>query len=224
MASPLILLLIVLLSCISLVTAVPASAATSTLPPKGAATVGAVNVDDPDVDSEGNGCRAGSVGVAFATDNSALTLIFDGFQAAVGPAAGSLKKRAFCRVNVTLASPGWAFDVSSVDFRSYVSIAKGVDVSLVSRWKWIDSKGVDMKGKGNVKKVLTGPYEEDFLLHKDGEISDSQQSICQKASAMFQLSLSATLSATSSALSGLVQGSAADAKFGQVLNLAWRKC
>lgn len=130
-----------------LVTAAAYPAATTTLPPKGAATVGAVQVDDPDVDSEGNGCRAGSVGVAFATDNSALTLIFDNFQAAVGPAAGTLKKRAFCRVNVTLASPGWAFDVSSVDFRSYVNLAKGVDVSLVSRWKWIDSKGVDMKGK-----------------------------------------------------------------------------
>lgn len=81
-----------------------------------------------------------------------MTLIFDNFQAAIGPAAGSIKKRAFCRVNVTLASPGWAFDVSSVDFRSYVNVAKGVDVSLVSRWKWIDSKGVDMEGKvGQVK-------------------------------------------------------------------------
>ncbi|OAG00491.1 uncharacterized protein CC84DRAFT_305614 [Paraphaeosphaeria sporulosa] len=138
---------IVLLACTGIVTAAPHPAATTTLPPKGAATIGAVKVDNPDVDSEGNGCRAGSVGAAFTTDNTALTLIFDNFQAAVGPSAGTLKKRAFCRVNVTLASPGWAFEVSSVDFRSYVNIAKGVDVSLVSRWKWIDSKGVDMKGK-----------------------------------------------------------------------------
>ena len=78
--------------------------------------------------------------------------------------------------------------------------------------------------QGNVKKVINGPYSEDFLLHKDDELSDSQQSVCSKASAMFQLSLSATLAATSASLSGLVQGSAADAKFGQVLNLSWRKC
>jgi hypothetical protein len=152
MASSRLLLLLALLCCTNLVTAAIRPAATSTLPPKGAATIGAVKVDNPDVDSEGNGCRAGSIGAAFATDNSALTLIFDNFQAAVGPSAGTLKKRAFCRVNITLASPGWAFDVSSVDFRSYVNIAKGVDVSLVSRWKWIDSKGVDMKGK-------VGPHE-----------------------------------------------------------------
>lgn len=75
-----------------------------------------------------------------------------------------------------------------------------------------------------MKKVLKGPFQENFLLHKDGEVSDSEQSVCSKASAMFQLSLSATLSATSASLSGLVQGSSADAKFGQVLNLSWRKC
>lgn len=142
-----LLFVVALLACTSFIAAAPAPAATTTSPPKGAATVGAVKIDNPDVDSEGNGCRAGSVGVAFTADNTALALIFDGFQAAVGPSAGTLKKRAFCRVNVTLASPGWAFDVSSVDFRSYVNIAKGVDVSLVSRWKWIDSKGVDKKGK-----------------------------------------------------------------------------
>lgn len=113
------------------VAAAPAPAATTTRPPPGTPTIGAVVVDAPDVDTEGSGCRAGSVGVAFATDNSAMTLIFDKFQAAVGPNAGDVKKRAFCRVNVTMSSPGWAFDVSSVDFRSYVNIAKGVDVSLV---------------------------------------------------------------------------------------------
>ncbi|KAF9730522.1 hypothetical protein PMIN03_010272 [Paraphaeosphaeria minitans] len=224
MAPLMLLFAIALLACTSFAAAAPHPAGTVTLPPRGAATVGAVKVDNPDVDSEGNGCRAGSVGAAFTTDNTALTLIFDNFQAAVGPAAGTLKKRAFCRVNVTLASPGWAFNVRSVDFRSYVNIATGVDVSLVSRWKWIDSKGADMTGKGNVKMVVNGPFQEDFLLHKDGEVSDSEQSVCSKASAMFQLSLSATLSATSTSLSGLVQGSSADAKFGQVLNLTWRRC
>ncbi|KAF2441079.1 hypothetical protein P171DRAFT_434764 [Karstenula rhodostoma CBS 690.94] len=147
MAPAMLLFIIALLACTSLVAAAPHPVARATLPPNGAATVKAVKVDDPDVDSEGNGCRAGSIAAAFTKDNTALTLIFDDFQAAVGPTAGDLKKRAFCRVNVTLASPGWAFDVSTVDFRSYVNIPKGVDVSIVSRWKWINSKGVDMKGK-----------------------------------------------------------------------------
>lgn len=74
--------------------------------------------------------------------------MFDDFQAAIGPKAGNTKKRAFCRVNVTMSSPGWAFDVRAVDFRGYVKLARGVDVSLVSRWKWVDPvTGRDIKGK-----------------------------------------------------------------------------
>ncbi|KAF2465539.1 uncharacterized protein BDR25DRAFT_336951 [Lindgomyces ingoldianus] len=206
----------------AIVQAVPA--ADLTKPPAGTCTISAVAVDAPDVDTDGSGCRAGTVGVAFSSDNSLMTILFDDFKAAIGPNAGSTKKRAFCRVNVTMASPGWAFDVSSVDFRGYVRIAQGVDASIVSRWKWIDSKGQDMKGKGNINKKLAGPFEDDFLLHKDGELSDNEASVCSKASARFQLSISASLSASGSSLSGLVQGDAANAQFGEVLNLGWKKC
>lgn len=78
--------------------------------------------------------------------------------------------------------------------------------------------------QGNVKKVLTGPFEDDYLLHKDDELSDSEQSVCSKVSAMFQLSLSATLSATSPTVTGKVDGDSADARFGEILNLSWRRC
>ena len=75
-----------------------------------------------------------------------------------------------------------------------------------------------------MQKKLQGPFKDDFLLHKDGEVSDNEPSVCSKASARFQLSISASLSASSSSLSGIVQGDAADAAFGEILNLGWRKC
>jgi len=135
--------------------AVPAPAAptnnvalAAVTPPKGTVTISAVDVDAPSVGTDGSGCRSGSVNAAFTTDYSIMTLIFDEFQAAIGPGAGNVKKRALCRVNVTMTSPGWAFDVQSVDFRGYVKLSKGVDVSLVSRWKWVDIKtNSDLKGK-----------------------------------------------------------------------------
>lgn len=119
------------------------AAPAATTPPKGAATIQSVAVD-----TSGSGCRAGTVGVAISTDNSIMTFVFDDFQAAIGPTAGDTSKRALCKVNVTMSSPGWAFDVQTVDFRGYVKLGKGVDVSLVSRWKWVDQKtNVDLKGK-----------------------------------------------------------------------------
>lgn len=124
----------------SIVVAVPA--ADPTRP-----AAGAVSVSDITVDTEGSGCRQGQVSVSVVSDNSALTIIFDNFSAADGPNAVGVKTRAFCRITIGMSSPGWAFDITSADFRGYVNLQQGVEASLVSRWKWIDSNGSDLKGK-----------------------------------------------------------------------------
>ena len=54
------------------------------------------------------------------------------------------------------------------------------------------------------------------MLHKDGETSTDEQSACQKASAMFQISMAASLSARNSSASGYVKGDSTDAAFGGV--------
>jgi hypothetical protein len=123
------------------------------LPPKGACKISDVEVD---VDTSGSGCRAGSVAVSISQDNSIINLIFDNFQAAIGPNAPDISKRALCKVNITMSSPGWAFDVKTVDFRGYLKLGAGVDASLVSRWKWVDAKGVDLKGKVNTTSSMLG--------------------------------------------------------------------
>lgn len=76
-----------------------------------------------------------------------------------------------------------------------------------------------------MQKKISGPFEDDFLLHKSGEVSDNEESLCStKASARFQITLSASLSAGSSTVNGVVQGDSLDSAFSQVLNLSWRKC
>jgi hypothetical protein len=130
-----------LLACLaSTVAATPAAA--PVLPP-----AGGVSLTSLTVDMDGSGCRPGEASVAIARDNSALTIIFDKFEAADGPTAGKTKSRAFCRVILGISSPNWAFDISSADFRGYVNLDQGVEASLVSRWKWVDTNGIDLKGK-----------------------------------------------------------------------------
>ncbi|CAN9211810.1 unnamed protein product [Alternaria alternata] len=191
----------------TLVAAIPQAvtlAAAPVLPPKGKVTLTTL-----DVDLEGSGCRPGDASVMLASDNSAMTVIFDNFSAADGPKNGG-------------AVP--ARSAGSADFRGYVYIEKGVNASLVSRWKWIDKNGLDLKGKGNIQKKITGPFEDDFLLHKDGEVSDTEASVCQKKDARIQISLSATVDSGTSKKNGYVQGGSADAAFGEILNLSWKKC
>lgn len=75
-----------------------------------------------------------------------------------------------------------------------------------------------------MQKKIQGPFEDDFLLHRDGEVSDKETSVCSKENARFQLTISASLSAGSSTSSGVVQGGSLDNAFSEILNLAWRKC
>jgi hypothetical protein len=132
--------LYILIALAPLVLAIPAAAPVR--PP-----VGGVSLTSLVVDLDGSGCKSGDASVAIASDNSAMTIILDNFQAADGPNAGKSKTRAFCRVTIGVNSPGWAFDITSADFRGYVNLDKGAEASLVSRWKYVDANGVDLKGK-----------------------------------------------------------------------------
>jgi hypothetical protein len=64
----------------------------------------------------------------------------------------------------------------------------------------------------------------DVLLHKDGELSSSEASVCQKKDAKLQISLSVTVSSGTVNANGFVQGSSQDLGFAQILNLSWKKC
>lgn len=76
-----------------------------------------------------------------------------------------------------------------------------------------------------MQKKLSGPFEDDFLIHKDGEVSDTEQSVCSKTNARFQLTISASLSQSgTSNTNGIVQGGAVDSAFSEILSLGWRKC
>ena len=130
-------------------TIVAIPAALAVVPPAGGVSLALT------VDMEGGGCIPGEAKAAIAYDNSAITIILDNFQAAQGPSAGGLKSRAFCRVIIGVNSPGYAFDITSADFRGYVKLDQGVEASLVSRWKWIDASGNDLKGKVRIKLMIT---------------------------------------------------------------------
>jgi hypothetical protein len=78
--------------------------------------------------------------------------------------------------------------------------------------------------QGNIQKKLQGPYEEDFLLHKEGEVGDNEPSICAKTQARFAVTLSASLSSSVSTAGGVVQGGSLDTAFKEEMGLTWRKC
>ncbi|KAH7076318.1 hypothetical protein FB567DRAFT_583402 [Paraphoma chrysanthemicola] len=199
-------------ACFTVVSAAPAASAIR--PPKGAVSVAALEVD-----TKGGACKPGEVGVALAADNSALTLIFDNFQAGDGPNAPGTSKRSSCRVNIDISAPGWAFDIISTDFRGYIYLESGVTASLTSQWK--RNNGL---GKGTSQRTVNGPFDDDFLLHRDGDLSDTEASVCSKNNAKVTINLVVTVKSAGSKATGLVRGDSLDGAFGQVLNFAWKTC
>jgi len=78
--------------------------------------------------------------------------------------------------------------------------------------------------QGNSQLKLSGPFENDFLVHKSGDLSDPEPTTCQKTSARFQITISASLDTTSTTATGVVRGDSVDAVFGELMNLSWKKC
>ncbi|KAF2826774.1 hypothetical protein CC86DRAFT_291645 [Ophiobolus disseminans] len=194
--------------------AASAAAVPPTTPPLGSVSLSALEVT-----TKGSACSPGTVGVALASDNSALTLIFDNFQAGDGPNAPGTAKRAACTVNIDINVPGWAFDIVSTDFRGYVYLEQGVVAGLTSSWK--RNNGL---GKGTTKRTVNGPFSDDFLLHRDGELSDTEASVCSKNNAKVTINLIVTVKSGGSKATGLVRGDSLDGGFKQQLNFAWKKC
>jgi hypothetical protein len=78
--------------------------------------------------------------------------------------------------------------------------------------------------QGNIHKIVEGPFQGDILLHKDGELSNKEGTVCQKKDAKIQISLSATVTASTTTANGFVEGTSQDFSFGEILNLTWKKC
>jgi len=106
-------------------------------------TGGVVTTWDPTdelVTEGGNGCMTGSVGSVIAADNSFMTIIFSQFFAEVGPYVRN-RHRAYCRLNVTLNSPGWTLDIDSMDFRGYYKLDPGVNATIKTKYKFGEQQG-----------------------------------------------------------------------------------
>jgi len=89
----------------------------------------------------GSGCKAGTVSTNFNGDRTVLTLIFNDFVADLGPGIPAARNRRFCSVNLKMKIPaGWTFQVSTVDWRGYFDLDRGVRGALGSTYFWSSNK------------------------------------------------------------------------------------
>ena len=109
----------------------------------------------------GSGCPAGTVDVAIAPNNTALTLIYDALAAEIGPDARPSAFRRNCQLTLPLHVPsGWTYAIASVRARGDLFLASGVSATVKRAFAF----------QGEVMPVpwsttIAGPSEDDWELH-----------------------------------------------------------
>ncbi|MCU7729907.1 DUF4360 domain-containing protein [Actinoplanes sp. KI2] len=104
---------------VSLVAGATPAGQPETGPPPGHLVVSLVTVI-------GSGCRPGTVNVAPGTDNTALTVTYRNYVAAVGVGASPIDMRKNCQLGVRVDIPrGYTFAIGRADYRGLARLASG---------------------------------------------------------------------------------------------------
>jgi hypothetical protein len=107
----------------------------------------------------GDGCPAGSVTVAESPDGSAVTLLFDRFQAEAGGATGRRVHRMFCDFTIPIEVPaGQRLGVVQVDYRGFSALPAQGRGQLLVDYLFANSRAPSFR------QALTPGTPTDFLL------------------------------------------------------------
>lgn len=172
-----------------------------------------------DVSYGGNGCPQGTVGKAFSSDKTLITLFFDKYIAESGPGVSPSKNRAACQLNLKMNFPqGWQFGVFKADYRGYVGLPEKTrgyskatyyfsgDRSQVEREVWFD-----------------GPLYKDYIKSDTIGIESTVWSPCG-AEGLLNIKSSIGILPVGTAKPGLLTVDSADLKYKQYYHIQWRRC
>jgi hypothetical protein len=173
-----------------------------------------------DITYAGSGCPAGSVGADVAGDLSAFTLLFDQYQAQVGPGIPMAQKRKNCQINLRLDIPnGWSYSLFTVDTRGYVSLEPGVRALQQSLYYFQGQMRT-----GRLQTVVFGPADRNYVARDQIKIENQVWSPC---GASRSLNINTEVRVDNSAApfrQGMMTVDSIDGQFKQIYGVKWRRC
>lgn len=173
-----------------------------------------------DIKYAGSGCPAGSVGADVAGDLKAFTLLFDQYQANVGPGIPMIQKRKNCQINLALEIPGgWSYTLFTVDTRGYVSLEPGVRALQQSLYYF-----QGQMRSGRLQTVVYGPADRNYVARDQISMENQVWSPCGVSRS---LNINTEVRVDNSAApfaQGLITVDSIDGQFKQIYGLQWRRC
>jgi hypothetical protein len=198
---------------------VPALAAAAPLDTVLAAAPDPTQVHINGVAYGGTGCPQGTVGIAISQDRTTMTLLFDSYVASIGPAVAQTENRKNCQLNIDLLYPsGFQYSVFSADYRGYAALDKGITGTIKSTY-YFSGSTAQTSSSAEFKGPLTG----DYLKHDEAPSTSVVWSPCGQEG-MLNVNSQVRLTSSVTAAKGLLTTDSIDAKFTQIVYVAWQTC
>lgn len=173
----------------------------------------------------GSGCPHGSVQAVLAPDASAITILYDRFEARAGGGSGVGDAESECRVEVKLDIPLlWSVNVDSVDVRGFVSLERGMTAYQDIRVQTGIGKNPFNFGFG--LQQWRGPVQKNFILSSAKPLEGPNWLSCIPAKDETKINLRTRLKVERGAhdREGLITVDSADGRLIQRYKLSWRNC
>jgi hypothetical protein len=140
-------------SCLALVSAQPAGAASSDAPPPEKIVVDLVTVN-------GSGCPAGTAAVSVNPDSTKVMLSFSQYFAAAGVGAALVDSRKNCQVNFIIHAPqGYSYAIPGATYTGFAELARGAIGTVRTNYYFTGSSATNL-----VQHVLRGPLSDTWAL------------------------------------------------------------
>lgn len=176
------------------------------------------------VSSGGSGCPEGSVRAEIAPDGSSISVLYDQFQARVGPGVNVDRKD--CNVMIILDKPAiFSFALESADFRGFVHVSPGSR----ARQKVTVFSGLGDLMRVNVNlgnQVWNSPTSQNYVLQavKPVEGLSFLGCIPPNKKARMQIKSEAIVENGGSGAEAMISVDTADGRLVQRYNLRWINC
>lgn len=183
---------------------------------------GAVTLES--VTFAGSGCPAGSVNAVLAPDGSAITLLYDAFEAKVLGATSSAVKK--CDVVIKLRKPQlYSFALEAADFRGFVGLEHGARATQQVKIE----TGSGKLGKLNLNlasQQWRGPISEDYILTAVKPVEGMKYLSCLQPNKKAELKVKSTITLENfgSGAEGQIAVDSVDGRLVQRYNLKWMNC
>jgi hypothetical protein len=168
----------------------------------------------------GPGCPTGSVAHNISPDALAFTVLFDQFNAQIGPGVPGGLNKTSCRLTVDFRYPlGWTYTLFTVDYRGYADLESGVTARKKSNYYFQATPGIVTR----FEKAFAGPFSDNFQVRDTTTMSELVWANCEKIRA-FNIDTELAVTSSNPASSGQITVDSIDGALTQIYAIKWARC